>query len=106
MAWPKGKSRKMSSEPENEKDEAETPDTVAGSPVEVADLEEAELAATDPVTASNATKFFFGHVGAYKIGDGEVYHAKTHHVLITDPDLAAKITALSKIPSNQIFITE
>lgn len=96
----------MSSEPDTESTEPETPEIVTGSPVEVADLEEAELAASDPVAAAGATKFFFAHVGAVKLSQDEVYHVKSNHVTIVDPVLAGKLKELSKIPSNRIFISE
>lgn len=94
--------------PEVETPVVEAPAEVTiGKPVEVADIEEAELVATQPELAATGKKFFFAHVGVIKLNDkGDIYHVKNHHAFITDPALVARLTELSQIPSNQIFITE
>lgn len=112
MPWPKGKSRKPVNDEPNESDEPEQleEESVSAqsgmqtSAVEVADIDDAIVEATQPEVAANGRRFFFGAVDVLKFPDGTTYHIQKQHAFVTDQRVIDNLLAYAeKHPHAKIF---
>lgn len=94
MPWPKGKSRKpVSDQPDEIEEPEETVSAQAGmqTAVQVADIDDAIVEATQPEVAANGKRFFFGNVDVLKFKDGTQYHIQKQHAFVTDQKVISNL---------------